>query len=170
MVGEKLGRLQIVEKVKTPAGKNPRRGPFYRCLCSCGNTNYIATGSDLRSGRIVSCGCWRRSAEKLSSIRIHGMRQTRTYQAWANMKTRVKSSDHYVEVNYDPSWESFEAFLADMGECPDDLTLDRKDTRLGYSKTNCRWATHKEQCQNRISSGKQSRIVGAVLYAKKRDA
>jgi hypothetical protein len=46
-------------------------------------------------------------------------------------------------------WSSFENFLADMGERPRGMTLDRKKNHLGYSKSNCRWATHLEQQSNR---------------------
>jgi hypothetical protein len=49
-------------------------------------------------------------------------------------------------------------FLADMGERPPGLTLDRFCNSEGYSKDNCRWASAKEQHQNkrvnRDASGK----------------
>lgn len=48
----------------------------------------------------------------------------------------------------DPRWDSYENFLADMGECPPGKTLDRKDNNKGYSKDNCRWATPVEQALN----------------------
>jgi hypothetical protein len=48
-----------------------------------------------------------------------------------------------------PRWKSYEKFLADMGEKPDGLTLERKDNRKGYTPTNCKWATYKEQANNR---------------------
>ena len=81
----------------------------------------------------------------------HGMKHTRTYRLWNGMKYRCNhNKPGYESVSYNPRWERFEAFYEDMGECPEGLTLDRYPKRRGnYGPDNCRWATHKQQANNR---------------------
>jgi hypothetical protein len=49
-------------------------------------------------------------------------------------------------------WRDFRNFYADMGDPSPQQTIDRRDGTSGYSKDNCRWATMKEQAQNRSSN------------------
>ncbi len=46
-------------------------------------------------------------------------------------------------------WMKFENFLADMGEPPDNLSLDRLDNDRGYCKENCAWRTVLDQARNK---------------------
>lgn len=163
MINQFFGAIQVIEKIAVPKGKTARRGPFYRCLCTrCGNTQYIATSGDLRTGRIKSCGCYRDSQEFADAKVTHGHRRqqkgvtSRTYSAWCEMKKRCNNyrNANYEwyggrGITYDKSWEHYENFLADMGEVPEGLELDRIDNNGNYSKDNCRWTTHKINCNNR---------------------
>lgn len=86
----------------------------------------------------------------------HGMNGTKTYTAWVDMVGRCTNTDNANWDNYGgrgiglcQEWKSFEAFFSDMGICPDGLSLERKDNAKGYSKANCKWASHIEQCNNR---------------------
>lgn len=49
--------------------------------------------------------------------------------------------------------ESYDAFLADMGEVPEGYWIDRIDNALGYQPGNCRWVTPKESAKNRAKVG-----------------
>jgi hypothetical protein len=53
-------------------------------------------------------------------------------------------------------WNNYKNFLADMGRCPVGLTLDRIDNEKGYTPTNCRWTTWKEQNNNNRRSKKRT--------------
>ena len=70
LVGQKIGRLTVIERVDKDKHGNIR----YLCHCECGNTNYIVTGSHLRSSRIIkSCGCYRKE-KKGPKIDLTGSR------------------------------------------------------------------------------------------------
>jgi hypothetical protein len=86
-------------------------------------------------------------------------KQTSVWKSWSSMLRRCFNPDdahfkRYAErgITVCPQWRSFEAFFADMGECPPGLTLERENNDLGYFKENCKWATRKEQANNRSSN------------------
>ncbi len=83
-----------------------------------------------------------------------------TYSTWISMIARCtrESNDNYKYygakgIGVCDSWlNSFSCFLSDMGERPEGRTLDRVDGTKGYTKSNCRWATSKEQSINKSST------------------
>ncbi|MCV6799844.1 hypothetical protein OII53_28070 [Achromobacter ruhlandii] len=84
------------------------------------------------------------------------MHKTRTYAAWLGMKSRVSGNGVLAQKNYlgrgikaAAQWAiSFDRFLADMGECPPGMELDRIDNDGDYEPGNCRWATRSQQMSN----------------------
>lgn len=96
------------------------------------------------------------------------------YGAWQQMILRCHDprNDSYgrygaVGIRVCDRWRSdFQAFLADMGERPSGMTLDRKDPTGNYEPDNCRWATAKTQ-RNNISEAGDRRARKALSEAKK---
>lgn len=91
--------------------------------------------------------------------RTHEMTGTPAYVSWAAMKTRCNNKNHkdsnrYTNrgISYCDAWETFEGFYADMGDRPEGMTLDRIDVDGDYTPENCRWATQKEQQQNKSTN------------------
>jgi hypothetical protein len=86
----------------------------------------------------------------------HGKRRTAVYGVWSSMLSRCQNQNDKAFQNYGgrgigvcARWQEFKNFLADMGEPPSGLSLDRVDNSLGYSPENCRWATRVDQSRNR---------------------
>lgn len=106
-------------------------------------------------GKFCSWAC-RAGAQSVTHSHTLGRSQSPTYRTWALLKQRCSNPnyDKYSAyggrgLDYDPRWQEFSAFLADMGERPDGHTLDRIDNDRGYWPDNCRWATPKAQQRNR---------------------
>lgn len=78
------------------------------------------------------------------------------YIAWHGMISRCENPKNAGYKNYGgreikvcERWHDFENFLADVGERPDDKSLDRwPDNDGDYEPGNWRWATRKEQRAN----------------------
>ncbi len=94
--------------------------------------------------------------KKCGNRTTHGKYGTPAHRSWSEMKFRCKHSGlinshlyHDRGIKVCKRWEKFENFLEDMGERPIGTSIDRIDNNKGYSKSNCRWATKKEQCRNK---------------------
>ena len=95
-----------------------------------------------------------------SRSRSTGRGATKTYYVWAAMiqrTTNPRSKDWrlYGErgIAVCDQWRDFATFLADMGEKPDGLSLDRIDNNGNYEPGNCRWATPVQQANNKRNTG-----------------
>jgi len=151
LTGQRFGRWTVIER----QGQSRKRSAHWLCQCDCGNTALVASDS-LVSGHSTSCGC-----AHIDAVTTHNRTHTPEYRAWASMKSRCyrKTDISYprygaLGVRVCDRWlNSFENFLADMGERPSSKhSLDRIDSRGNYEPTNCQWSDIATQNSNRRSN------------------
>ena len=162
-VGEVFSRLTVLAFAELDNFQRKR----FLCRCECGKECVVA-GYKLRQGATRSCGCLNvESCRSVGSANLrHGMSKSPTYLSWSSMLQRCNnpadpSYCYYgaLGVSVDPRWKKFDNFLADMGERPETLTLDRLDPFGNYTKANCRWATAAEQANNKRSSSRSEEAI-----------
>lgn len=147
-LGETYGRLKVIERAPNKSVKDTNAR--WLCKCECGN-ECVVYGQDLQRGKQVSCGCYNRER-----IQSHGMSRTHVNGVWRSMRDRCTNPNNKSYHNYggrgitvDARWDSFKTFYEDMGERPENYTLERLDNNKGYSKENCKWVTMTDQLNNR---------------------
>lgn len=146
----KYGRLTVIG-LSGHKANNGRK--LWRCKCECGSICEVR-GSDLTTGRVVSCGCFRKESVKQRATKHGKSKMNRLYQTWQNMKRRCNDPNNIeyhcyggkgVKVcdDWNNSYESFEKWAIESGY-RDPLTIDRIDSNGGYNPDNCQWLTKSE--------------------------
>jgi hypothetical protein len=125
--------------------------------CHCGK-RFETTVNNVVRRHTKSCGCDPgESGRHQTHGHFVGDKPSPTYVSWQAMIARCTNPKHPAHKHYGgrgiticSRWlGSFENFLADVGERPGGLTLDRIDNDGNYEPGNCRWATTAEQNRNR---------------------
>jgi hypothetical protein len=162
IVDKRYGRLLVLKELPTSATDNYTRWIVVRCDCGVEKT---INANNVLSGTTTSCGCWQSErmagmakALGLGGKKTHGMTNTHVWRIWRSMINRCERPADISYPNYggrgivvcDRWRESFEAFLADMGEpTTTKHSIDRYPNKDGnYEPGNCRWATAEEQQNN----------------------
>jgi hypothetical protein len=159
---DKFGKLTVIKEVEpriTAKGIKERR---VECICDCGNLKNVMI-SRLKNGLVKSCGCLQKEIIRKINIDTktkYNVKNNPSYKIWCYMKTRCYNKNNKDYKHYGgrgiiicDRWKnSFENFLNDMGEKPEGYSIDRINVDGNYEPSNCRWATQKEQVNNRRTS------------------
>lgn len=94
--------------------------------------------------------------KKINLVDGQNRKEMREYRIWKAMRSRARDTNRPDSKYYSTKgisicsrWDNFENFYADMGNCPENFSIDRINPEGDYCPENCRWASKTTQSQNR---------------------
>lgn len=144
LTGRRFNMLVVLYRGPQSSDGNIR----WVCKCDCGK-ECLVQRSGLVSGNYKSCGCFRLSQNGNTK---NPLWSTRTKMIARCHNPECSDYKYYGArgISVCQDWlDSFEKFFEDMGQKPSKKhSLERLDVNGNYEKSNCVWATMKQQCRN----------------------
>lgn len=149
-IGDRVGNLTLTERCEG--------GHLWLARCDCGEMVRF----QVSSGQKMCAACSRKRMGE--AMKVHGespdknKRASRLYRIWLTMRQRCRNKNVAGYKDYGgigiavcEEWSDYMAFKswAMANGYSDDLSIDRIDVTKGYSPDNCRWATDKQQANNK---------------------
>src|SRR3990167_6866562 len=157
----KSERKSHASRINGKKGGRPKKLQTKTCKITVCKETKIIKDQNVESGNTRSCGCYcKRVRIGNKNGQTHGQgahkNTTLVYQSWCGMINRTtnpKSTSwkYYGDlgVKVYKHWRKFESFFKYMGNRPKGKTLDRINPFGNYVPGNVRWATRKQQANNR---------------------
>jgi hypothetical protein len=154
LTGKIFNKLTVIKRY----GKDKHGNIIWECKCECNNISKVVS-RDLKNGNTKGCGCYKKEFNGQQNLKHgHNRRRKRSkiHVVWASIIQRCNNPNNKDYKNYGgrgvivcKRWTKFENFLEDVKEIPQGLTLDRIDNNGNYEPNNYRFATRKEQNNNK---------------------
>lgn len=171
IAGDRYGKLRIIQRVHDKRTKTANLKVQVRVECDCGNRLTIPFYYLVRTHYTPKTSCGKCGPK--SFVALHWY----THRSWymMNYRCEIPTFRQFAEyggrgISVDPRWSwnrednlGFENFVADMGDRPQNHSIDRYPDNDGhYTPSNCRWATAQQQRNNQGRSGTTSPLPWLV--------